>query len=145
LPLVSIAVRNEGFKLVENTFKDCSSGVCVDSTQLELFEIDQPIDTPWLDKEGTELPLDALSAPQQAALIELTEQLTAIRATVIACPGDGNIDGVVDDLDLQEWERYANLTGLSSVYDLNLDGRTDALDEAIIRENMGLDCSASGT
>ncbi len=140
LPLVSIAVRDENFKLVENTFKDCSSGACVDNTQLELFAIDQPIDTPWLDREGDELPLDALNDEHQAALTELTEQLAAIRATVIDCPGDGNIDGVVDDTDLQEWERYANLTGLSSVYDLNLDGRTDALDEAIILENLGMDC-----
>lgn len=149
LPLVSIAVRNENFKLVENTFKECSSssdsGSCIDSTRLELYEIDQPLNTPWLDREGDELPLDALNTTQQAAYTELTNQLAAIRATVIDCPGDGNIDGVVNDTDLQEWEKYANATGLSSVYDLNLDGRTDALDETIIVENMGLDCSASGT
>jgi hypothetical protein len=148
-PLVSIAVRNETFKLVENTFKECTSasdsGSCLDTIELELYEIDEPLNTPWLDREGSELPLDALNATQQAAYTELTNQLAAIRATVIACPGDGNIDGVVDDTDLQEWEKYANATGLSSVYDLNLDGRTDALDETIILENMGLDCSASGT
>ncbi|MFU8764076.1 MAG: sulfatase-like hydrolase/transferase [Haliea sp.] len=143
-PLVSIGVRNENFKLVENTFKDCSSGICVDNTRLELFAIDQPIDTPWLDREGDELPLDALDDAAQAALTELTGRLAALRATVIDCPGDGNIDGVVDDTDLQEWEKYANATGLSSVYDLNLDGRTDALDKAIIVENLGLDCRGGG-
>lgn len=142
-PLVSIAVRNENFKLVENTFKDCGSGSCMDRTQLELFEIDQPIDTPWLDKEGDELPLDALSAAQEAALAELTRQLADIRASVIPCPGDGNIDGVVDETDLQQWEYFANSTGLSSVYDLNLDGLTDTRDEAIIRNNLGLECSGS--
>jgi hypothetical protein len=144
-PLVAIAVRNENYKLVENTFKDCSSGICVDDTQLELFAIDQPIQTPWLDKEGDELPLDALDDAAQAALTELTERLAALRATVIDCPGDGNIDGVVDEIDLQEWEKFANATGLSSVYDLNLDGRTDALDEAIIVQNLGLDCRSGGT
>lgn len=143
-PLVSIAVRNEKFKLVENTAKDCSSGTCVDVRALELFEIDQPIGTPWLDREGDELSLDALTDMQQAAFTELTGRLAALRSTVVSCPGDGNIDGVVDDTDLQEWAKYARSTGLSSVYDLNLDGRTDALDEAIIVENLGLRCRAAG-
>ncbi|TCO75868.1 sulfatase-like hydrolase/transferase [Chromatocurvus halotolerans] len=144
LPLVSIAVRNDAFKLVENTFKDCSSGSCVDSTQLELFEIDQPLDTPWLDRKGDELPLNALSSGQQTAYVELQDQLALLRASVVECPGDGNIDGVVDEEDLRQWERYASGAGLSSVYDLNLDGRTDALDEVIIQSNLGLDCRAGG-
>ena len=144
-PLVSIAVRNEGFKLVENTFKDCIStpGSCVDNTVLELFEIDEPILTPWVDRDGDELPLDALSAEQQNAFTELTERLAALRASVIDCPGDGNLDGVVDARDLEEWERFA-ASGGSSVYDFNLDGFTDALDEAIILANMGLDCRVTG-
>lgn len=144
-PLISIAVRNEGFKLVENTFKDCDPDTCIDRVVLELYEIDEPLNTPWLDREGDELPLDQLSASQQEAFTELTNQLAAIRASVIDCPGDGNIDGVVDDTDLQEWEKYASSTGLSSVYDFNFDGLTDALDEAIITANIGLDCRASGT
>ena len=144
-PLVSIAVRDDAFKLVENTFKDCDSGACVDRVQLELYEIDQPINTPWLDLEGSELPLDGLSSAQQQAFTKLTTLLADIRATVIACPGDGNIDGVVDASDLENWASYASSAGLSSVYDFNLDGLTDALDESIILENMGLDCSVSGT
>ncbi|MCC5872748.1 MAG: sulfatase-like hydrolase/transferase [Gammaproteobacteria bacterium] len=145
-PLVSIAVRNEGFKLVENTFKDCIStpGACVDDTRLEFYDIDEPIDTPWLDREGDELPLDALDAAQQSAFDDLTERLAALRASVIDCPGDGNLDGVVDARDLEEWERYATKGGGSSVYDLNLDGFTDALDEAIILANLGRDCRTAG-
>ena len=141
-PLDSIAMRNEGFKLVENRFKDCESspGACVDEIVLELYEIDQPIDTPWIDREGTNLPLEALSAEQQAAYDELTGRLAELRATVIPCPGDGNLDGVVDEKDLEEWAHYAQTWGLSSVYDLNLDGVTDSLDEAIILENLGRDC-----
>ena len=143
-PLVSIAVRDNAFKLVENTFKDCESGACVDRIQLELYEIDQPINTPWLDREGSELPLDMLSSAQQKAFTKLTTLLADIRATVIACPGDGNIDGVVDALDLENWASYASSAGLSSVYDFNLDGLTNELDESIILENMGLDCGVSG-
>jgi hypothetical protein len=145
-PLASIAVRNEGFKLVENTFKDCEStpGSCVDEVVTELYEIDVPLNTPWIDREGSNLPLDALSNTQQAAYDALTGRLAAIRATVIACPGDGNIDGVVDDKDLQDWQSYAEPWGLSSVYDMNLDGRTDTLDRDIILENLGLDCRDGG-
>lgn len=145
-PLVSIALRNEGFKLVENTFKDCesSAGVCFDDTVTELYEIDVPLDTPWIDREGTNLPLDALSGEQQAAYDELTGQLAAIRASVVVCPGDGNMDEVVDAKDLENWEHHAESWGLSSVYDLNLDGRTDTLDRDIILENMGLNCRDGG-
>jgi hypothetical protein len=145
-PLTSIAVRNERFKLVENGFKDCESipGSCVDDIVTELYEIDVPLNTPWIDREDTNLPLDALSDEQQAAYDELTGHLTALRATVIACPGDGNIDGVVDDDDLQHWESYAESWGLSSVYDLDLDGRTDRRDRDIILENLGLDCRDGG-
>lgn len=145
-PLVSIAMRNESFKLVENTFKDCvsSAGPCFDETVIELYEIDQPIDTPWIDREGTNLPLNALSAQQQAAYDELSAQLATLRATVIACPVDGNLDGVVDEEDLREWRSYADLWGRSSVYDLNLDGLTDVLDEMIILQNLGLDCRDDG-
>lgn len=139
-PLVSVAVRNDDFKLVENTFKDCDPTHCVDRVVVELYEIDQPLNTPWLDREGDELPLDQLTSDQQAAFTALSNQLAAIRASVIACPGDGNIDGVVDDTDLDEWEKYAKSRGGSSVYDLNFDGLTDALDEAIIIANLGLDC-----
>lgn len=144
-PLDSISVRNEDFKLVENRFKDCESSpdACVDEMVLELYEIDRPLDTPWIDREGTDLPLDALSDEQQAAYDELTGLLADLRASVVDCPGDGNLDGVVDEKDLQEWARYAESWGLSSVYDLNLDGRTDSLDEAIILENLGRDCSVA--
>ncbi|MDP5361065.1 MAG: hypothetical protein NWP79_02805, partial [Paracoccaceae bacterium] len=63
----------------------------------------------------------------------------ALRATVIDCPGDGSIDGVVDDTDLQEWEKFAKATGLSSVYDLNLDGLDLIADIRPIYDNYGFE------
>jgi predicted ATPase len=86
-----------------------------------------------------ELPLDALTAEQQRNYDELTAQLAALRASVTPCPGDGNLDLVVDDQDLDDWRFYSESSGLSSVYDLNLDGLTDADDEAFIQANFG-DC-----
>jgi hypothetical protein len=71
---------------------------------------------------------------------ELAAQLAAIRASVPFCPGDGNIDFVVNDQDLADWRFYSQSTGHSSVYDLNIDGLTNAADQAIIEQNLGLDC-----
>jgi hypothetical protein len=51
---------------------------------------------------------------------------------------------VVNATVLREGASYANSTGLSSVYDFNLDGLTDVLDKAVITGNMSLDCNASG-
>ena len=55
------------------------------------------------------------------------------------CPGDGNIDLVVDQKDLDDW-RFAQPVCLSSVYDFDLTGCTDAADQSIIHQNLGLDC-----
>jgi hypothetical protein len=95
---------------------------------------------PKLDDPGTELPLDALTTVQQQNYDELSAELEALLATDIECPGDGNIDLVVDQKDLDDWSHYNQLTGLSSVYDLDLDGDTDADDRAVIEANLGADC-----
>ncbi|MFM8409226.1 MAG: hypothetical protein ACKOCT_03045, partial [Alphaproteobacteria bacterium] len=58
----------------------------------------------------------------------------------VPCPGDGNIDLVVDEKDLEDWRLYAESTGLSSWYDLNLDGLTNEADRAIIVQHLGTDC-----
>ena len=56
------------------------------------------------------------------------------------CPGDGNIDLVVDQKDLNDWRFYSESYGLSSVYDFNLDGLTNAEDELFIKKHLGLNC-----
>ena len=63
--------------------------------------------------------------------------MAAIRASVPDCPGDGNIDFVVNDADLDDWRFYANTSGLSSVYDLNLDGLVSLFDVAILTDYLG--------
>ena len=55
-------------------------------------------------------------------------------ATQPACLGDGNIDGVIDSVDLAE---IATWWGQSSVYDFNNDGTTDGSDLAQILTNWG--------
>ena len=73
---------------------------------------------------------------------DLRRTLAALDASVPDRPGDGNIDFVVDQKDLDDWRFYNQLTGLSSVYDLNLDGLTNDADEAIIQAHLGLQCTA---
>ena len=56
--------------------------------------------------------------------------------------GDGNLDLVVDEKDLEGYYRFASGTGTgdSSWYDFNLDGKTDAADLAIIDSHFGQRC-----
>ena len=113
---------------------------CVDTTTTEFYEINEAVPVPRLDREGTDLPLDALTRRQQRNYDALSAKLAAILASQPACPGDGNSDLVVNDADLANWSGYAQSPGLSSVYDINMDGLTDEDDQAIIEQNLGLNC-----
>jgi hypothetical protein len=113
---------------------------CVPTTTIEFYEIDEAVPVPKLDRDGTELPLGSLTPVQQHNYAELSAQLQGILATAPDCPRDGNIDSLVDQKDLDEWGFYSQSWGLSSVYDFNFDGLTDAADEAIIQENLGRVC-----
>jgi hypothetical protein len=141
-PLVSVGIRNDRFKIVENSWSAYVSAdePCVPTTITEFYEINQNAPLPKLDNPEEMLPISDLTDEQQRNYDELSDQLDAIRASVPDCPGDGNIDFVVNQLDLIDWRFYANTGGLSSVYDLNIDGLTNAADEAIIQANLGLDC-----
>lgn len=55
--------------------------------------------------------------------------LAALLATQVSCVGDGNLDGVVDQEDIDQFNFWANVTGsTSSWYDFNLDGLTNQVD-----------------
>lgn len=143
-PLTSVAVRDRRFKLVENTYRDYGSSqqTCVDRTQVELYDLGAPGEVLALDREAAALPLAALQPAQQAAYTSLAATLASIRASAAPCAGDGNGDGVVDERDLSGWSDWAAPRGwgLSSVFDLNLDGRTDALDRTLVASNLGRVC-----
>ena len=141
-PLTAVGIRNRRYKIVQNFQKAYVSQdqPCVDTTTTEFYEINEAVPVPRLDREGTELPLDALTRRQQRNYDALSAKLAAILASQPACPGDGNGDLVVNDADLANWSGYAQSPGLSSVYDINLDGLTDEDDQAIIEQNLGLNC-----
>jgi hypothetical protein len=144
-PLVSVGIRNDHYKIVQNMENAYISQEqpCVDMTTTEFYEINQDAPIPRLDNEDLMLPLDDLTPVQQANYDELYARLTALRDSVPDCPGDGNIDFVVNQLDIDDWRFYADNGGQSSVYDINLDGLTNDTDEQMIQENLGLQCTGT--
>jgi len=67
--------------------------------------------------------------------------MQALLDSHVVCPGDGNLDGVVDAADVEGWQRFNRDTvGQSSWYDFNHDGLTNEADLLIIQENMGRRC-----
>ncbi|KYZ86324.1 hypothetical protein A3Q32_17975 [Alcanivorax sp. KX64203] len=137
-------LRNDHYKLVRISRQDCALDALVDSE--EFYQIDQAIPSPKLDRADADLLANGegdLSDEQAANLTVLRDQLDRLLATATDCPGDGNDDLVVDQTDLDEWTYWANTEaarGLSSWYDLNHDGITDAADRAIIEAHFGTDC-----
>lgn len=140
-------LRNEHYKLVRISRQDCELDTLVDSE--EFYRIDQAIPTPELDRADADLIANGegnLSDEQAANLTTLRDQLDQLLATATDCTGDGNDDLLVDQTDLDEWAYWADTDagrGLSSWYDLNHDGLTDAADRAIIEGNMGADCRST--
>jgi hypothetical protein len=145
VPESSVAIRNERYKLVRNTSVDYVPNKGYQSeTVEELFEINQAAPRPLLDTDGSSL-LPATTPEIQAVYDDLRKKLDLILASNPDCPGDGNMDGVVNGQDLSNWARIANAWKKSSVYDFVTgqfrDGKTDNLDEAVIQANLGKTCA----
>jgi hypothetical protein len=145
LPTSQVAIRNDRYKLVNNSFQgyDAGTNACVPVQSAEFYEIDEAVPIPKLDREDSDLIAQGpLSFRQQVNYNALTAQLQTLLASQPACPGDGNIDGVVNEDDLGNWDAYRALAqGTSSWYDFNLDGLTDESDLATIQQNLGTQCT----
>ena len=124
-PEITIAVRNDSYKLVRNTIQtynqadDTCSSVAAD----EFYEVDQGVPTPKLDKAELDLmpSMGSWSSALLATYNNLLSQLNTILASQPACPGDGNIDNVVSALDISIWQKIVQAWGLSSVYGRDTD------------------------
>lgn len=144
LPDSQTAVRNEHYKLVQKVEPDCAAGG--DQTVWEFYQVDQRPVAPTLDRPemnllaSPDLPPRGLTPEQVANFQSLYEQLQEVLGSEPACPGDGNLDKVVNKQDRKNWRRLSKRWGASSVYDLNFDGLTDALDQDIIEAHMGTTC-----
>lgn len=146
LPEISSAVRNDSYKIVRNTTQtyDPVADTCNPVTTNEFYEINQAAPQPLLDNPDRNLLLVPLSTELQRVYAGLTAKLDALLASQPACPGDGNMDGVVDAQDLVNVQGLVTGWGFSSVYDFHAaDGLTNANDAQIVRQNLGRTCATS--
>lgn len=141
LPDSQRAIRNAGFKLVRINRMNCATARLESSD--EFYAINQDTPVPKLDTADSNLmPVASMTAEQQQNFSALSADLERLLAANVSCPGDGNLDAVVDAQDLANWQYFSTLNGgRSSWYDFNHDGRTDAADRAIIEANMGRRCT----
>ena len=155
LPEVSTAIRNNDFKLLQNTIQQYNpppADSCSPSSSYEFYAVNQSAPLPLLENPdpttGNNLLINGAPNPVWPASLTATynsllTQLTTILASQPACPGDGNIDGIVNAQDLSFWATIsANPPwGLSSVYDFPVsgiyDGLTNTTDQTIITNNLG--------
>jgi arylsulfatase A-like enzyme len=147
-----MAARNDSYKLISNQVPNCSTGG--DDAVTEFYQIDEKPINPEID-----LPANALCAndvtgkqpcpgplndEQRQNFNALQTQMTNILASQPPCPGDGNEDLLVNNLDLTDWQFFSisrNSSGQTpSWYDFNHDGKTDADDEAVIQQYLGTNC-----
>lgn len=136
-------VRNDRFKVLQMEEPNCAAGDGSLTQRNEFYEVNESGSVLGLDNFAAQdlLTRPALTPEQQRNYDNLLAELDSIVATEPACAGDGNLDRVVNQKDLDDWAVFAQLNGgQSSWYDFNLDGLTDAADRQIIEDNLGLDC-----
>ena len=132
LPDWQMAMRDDDYKLVRfaTTDYDTTTAQCVTKQATEFYAIDENV-PPRLDDADRNLlasPL-GLDRGEQRAFARLTRTLARLLDSEVPCTGDGNLDGVVDQEDIDQFNSWANVTGSqSSWYDLNLDGLTNQND-----------------
>ena len=138
-PTTTQAVRNDDFKLVRNQALDYDITLDdgVEVVTEEFYAIDQNPRLPQIDKANRNLTTQGLNPQKQRNLDLLRAELNNVLASQVSCPGDGNGDGAVDDLDLSTQAAVQARWGGSSTYDFNIDGSTDDLDRDIISANLG--------
>lgn len=141
----SVAIRNVTHKFVRSSRQvyDPDSDTFPTEVREELFTINQQAPVPLLDTPDRNL-LPAKDPRTEQIHQELKGKLEQILASDPHCPGDGNIDGVVDGKDLANWARIAKEWGASSVYDAIInnvrDGLTNSEDGTVIQNNLGKTC-----
>ncbi len=163
-PDQSVALRNHDYKLVRNTFLlfDPAQPDPVTKNTEEFYPVNEAeaphgqIGALMLDTVDNNL-FDAnggfKAAPSQeavAAYEQLESKLNAMMVASLDCPGDGNIDGQVNHIDIDIWSQLSQHWGQSSLYDFTgfsapdgsqlPDGLTNSLDYALISAQQSKPC-----
>ena len=117
------------------------------ASSLSLFAdkklIDLRLHSPKLDNEESDLLASGqrLTPSEEENFLSLSRALEDIQASNVPCIGDGNLDGVIDELDIDQLDYWQALSGLSSWYDFDLNGLTNDEDLAFITaDSLPRDC-----
>ncbi len=150
------AMRNDDYKVVQIKKLDgCANpSQPTETTTNEFYKIDEVAPIPQIDKDGDNLCTspgcpNGLTGAQLQTYNKLFADMQDTLNSEPACPGDGNLDKLVNFRDIDLWTFFSiishgesstqNLT--SSWYDLNLDGFTDFKDLKIIRQHFNTNCN----
>ncbi|MES2921774.1 MAG: sulfatase-like hydrolase/transferase [Verrucomicrobiota bacterium] len=133
------AVRNNRYKLVKSIHAICQLGL----NPYEFYDLrpkkqPDPLNPLALDNSPDNLLKQNEMTPEEKAnYVELKGVLEGIQKSHFVCPGDGNLDRVVDEKDLEGVERH---WGEPSVFDFDNSGKTGQEDEDIVTANFGNKC-----
>ena len=141
--MLSSAMRINDYKLVRTLTENCSAPSSP-VTSDELYLVDEAQPTPLLDTASRNLlanGVQSLNKVERRQYNKLSHEMTALLSTYKPCPGDGNLDAVVNQKDVDGWKTYSVLNGgQSSWFDFNFDGITDNKDLDIIYQNWQRRC-----
>lgn len=154
LPDLQQAVRNSNYKLLRISGPEwvpasgAVAGQCITNEQYQFYRIDQAKPIPRLDRPtnpgANNLGTTGLTGEDLSNYNWLVSKLQSINNSVVDCPGDGNLDGVVNAQDVKDYNTWATRSGGTSTwFDFNFDGKTDSVDLATIRANLGKTCAGS--
>lgn len=136
-PIQVWAVRNNRYKLVKSDREACDLAL---KGEFEFYDLKPTPENPiGLDETDLLVAGDPgnLDPEQLANYQQLQTELSQLLASEPGCPGDGNLDKRVDQRDRVGVKTFR---GQPSVFDLNNDGTTNALDLHIVNENFGDTC-----
>jgi hypothetical protein len=165
LPDTSYGVRNQSYKLIRQTATNidmnnpeltADGSNCASLTTDEFYRVDQKPGNPALDRptgDGANNLLAAgtgpgeggsqLSGALKANYDGLVKSLNDTLSSQKACPGDANLDALVNDADVADQAQWRAITSDTSTWwDLNRDGYTNDADR---QELLGLTTTANCT
>lgn len=143
-PSAQMAIRDADYKIVQATATDwdVQADACSTETVTEFYRIDENI-PPKLDNEESDLLASGrrLTPSEEKSFQSLSAALQDLQSSNVPCVGDGNLDGVVDEEDIEQLGYWQALSGLSSWYDFDLNGLTNEADLAFITaDSLPRDC-----
>jgi arylsulfatase A-like enzyme len=140
-PTRTWAIRNERYKLIKLERAPCDQNL----GEYEFYDLtpNPPLNPVGLDHLTNNLLTKGqpvgLTAEQMVNYQELMQAMDATLNSEIVCHGDGNMDKMVDQKDLDGVKAY---WGQPSWFDFNADGTTDEKDLACVQSNSGHNCLA---